>query len=205
MIAALFQELLERHGPQGWWPLFDPTAGEPVYRPGDYAPIPPDRRAEVAIGAILTQNTNWANASLALVRLASVNALNWETLTQLPAQQIETLIRPARYYRQKAIKLQKAAAFFLETGARPDRSQLLRVWGIGPETADSILLYAFAEPVVVVDAYLRRVLHAAGLAAQADLPYERLRHWVETQMPREHAVLGEFHALIVAEGKQTGP
>lgn len=156
------------------------------------------------MGAILTQNTSWNNAAKALARLAEADALTWAAISAFPAAKLESLIQSSGYYRQKALRLKHAASFFSDLDVVPDRAALLRLRGIGPETADSVLLYAYGEPVMVVDAYLRRVLRHAGFQDPAQQPYEELRSWVEVRLPPRHQVLNEFHALVVAEAKSIG-
>lgn len=203
MMRALFEELLDRHGPRGWWPLWDRDAGEMRYRPGDYA-VPRGRaRAEVVQGAILAQNTRWTGAAEAVGNLVRAGLDRWEALAEEPHESLEQRVRPARFYRQKARRLKVAAGFFLERdGGPPGRGELLDLWGIGPETADSILLYAYGIPVMVVDAYLRRVLRHRGRPEVADRSYEDIRAWAEERMPDDASTLNEMHALIVREGQR---
>lgn len=203
MLRSLFDELLERHGRQGWWPLWDPDAGEMRYRPGEYAPPEGRRRAQVIQGAILTQNTSWSGAARAVGNLVEAGLDRWGTLAEESQERLEQRVRPARFYRQKARRLRVAAGFFRDRdGTPPDRVELLELWGIGPETADSILLYAYGIPAVVVDAYLRRVLRHRDRGEVAAGSYEEIRAWAEGRMPADGAVLNELHALVVAEGKR---
>lgn len=212
MVRELYESLYGRHGPQGWWPLLDPSVGEPVYRPGDYT-VPRGReRTEVAVGAVLAQSTSWTQAARAVGNLHGADALSWGRLQELPRRRLQELIRPSRFYRQKAERLRRLAAFFLEreeagetddrdTSRPPSREELLSVRGVGPETADSILLYGYGVPMMVVDGYLRRVLEARG-RDEARWDYEELRQWLERQAPDEHAFFNELHALVVEEGKR---
>lgn len=201
MMRSLYRELLERHGQQGWWPLWD--RGGLRYRPGDYT-VPEGRdRAHVIQGAILAQNTRWSGAAEALGNLVRAGLDRWPALAGEPHESLEQRLRPARFYRQKARRLQVAARFFGERdGAPPDRDELLELWGIGPETADSVLLYAYGVPVMVVDAYLRRVLRDRGREEVAEGDYEAIRAWTEERLPSDAVVLNEAHALVVAEGKR---
>lgn len=203
MLRTLLDELLERHGRQGWWPLWDPAAGEMRYRPGDYAPPVGRRRAQVIQGAVLVQNTSWEGAARAVGNLVEAGLDRWAALADEPQERLEGRVRPSRFYRQKARRLRVAAGFFRERdGDAPDREELLGVWGIGSETADSILLYAYGIPVVVVDAYLRRVLRDRGRPEVAEGSYDEIRAWAEERAPADAAALNELHALIVAEGKR---
>jgi len=203
MLRSLYQTLLDRHGPQGWWPLWDRESGGLEYRPGDYT-VPEGRaRAEVVQGSILAQNTRWSGAAEAVGNLVRAGLDRWDALAEEPQESLEQRVRPARFYRQKARRLRVAAEFFREReGEPPARDELLELWGIGPETADSILLYAYGVPVMVVDAYLRRVLRDRGREDVADADYEEIRAWAEERLPARPEVLNEMHALVVAEGQR---
>ncbi len=154
-INLLYTILLDHYGPQGWWP-------------GD-TPL------EVAVGAILTQNTNWKNVALAIDRLKKAGLLTAQALHELPAAALAEYIRPAGYYNIKARRLKNFLDYLFDSyggsmaamaGASLDllRPELLAVKGIGPETADSILLYGLEKPTFVVDAYTFRILSRHGLA-----------------------------------------
>lgn len=203
MMRSLYQTLLDRHGTQGWWPLWDRESGGLEYRPGDYT-VPTGRaRAEVIQGSILAQNTRWTGAAEAVGNLVEAGLDRWEALAEEPQESLEQRVRPARFYRQKARRLRVAAGFFRGRDGRPPaRDELLALWGVGPETADSILLYAFGVPVMVVDAYLRRVLRDRGRGEVADGSYEEIRAWAEERLPARPDVLNEMHALLVAEGQR---
>lgn len=201
MLRSLYSELLERHGRQGWWPIYDPEEGELRYRPGDYSLPTRRNRVQVIAGAVLAQNTSWTGAARAVANLVEAGLDRWEALAEVSHSELERRIRPSRFYRQKARRLKVMADFFGDA-AEPDRDQLLGLWGVGPETADSILLYAFGVPVMVVDAYLRRVLRDRGRPEVADRDYEQIRSWAESRLPARPDVLNEMHALVVAEGKR---
>jgi len=203
-------ELLEVYGPQGWWPLLghegcNPTKTGSVtgYHPGDYTfPHDEAERFEICAGAILTQNTAWPNVEKALTALAASGALEPEAILHLPDPELAALIRPSGYHNTKARKLKELAAFFRDLrGRTPTRNGLLAVWGIGPETADSILLYAYGEPEMVVDAYTRRVLERLGWVVEAT-SYEALKHFCAENLPEETTVYQEFHALVVEHAKR---
>lgn len=187
-----FRRLLAAHGPQHWWP------GR--------------TRFEVIVGAILTQNTAWVNVEQALNKLRDKKLLTPAAIEAVPPARLARLIRSSGYFRQKA-KTLKAFVQFLRAqyagslakmfSASTDllREQLLAVRGIGPETADSILLYAGNRPVFVVDAYARRMLERHQLA-QAQLSYEEIRKFFEGNLPQDASLYNEFHALIVRTGKE---
>jgi len=190
-LRALYRKLYAHFGPQRWWPARTPF--------------------EVAVGAVLTQNTNWGNVERAIANLRAAGGLSARAMRALPLRRLERLIRPAGYFRVKAKRLRALLDWLLyECGgrlgalkSRPTaelRAGLLSVSGVGPETADSILLYALDRPVFVIDAYTRRVLARHGLAA-GDEDYEVLRALFESALPRRVALYNEYHALLVAVGK----
>jgi endonuclease-3 related protein len=186
-----FDTLFEACGPQFWWP------GR--------------TRFEVIVGAILTQNTTWTNVELAIINLRRERLLSPLAIERVPERHLASLIRSSGYFRQKARKL-KAFVHFLRAGykgsldrlfAAPTsrlREQLLAVHGIGPETADSILLYAGRHPVFVVDAYTRRVLERHQLAHGGE-SYDEIRQLFESNLPSDAQLFNEFHALMVHTGK----
>jgi len=187
-----FNSLFTAFGPQHWWP------GRTQF--------------EVIVGAILTQNTSWTNVEAAIANLQAERLLSSTAIETVPLRKLERLVRPSGYFRQKARKLKAFCAFLrAEYGgslkkmfATPTivlREQLLGIWGIGPETADSILLYAGEHPVFVVDAYTKRMLARHGWAGE-DARYEDVRWMFERQFTGETKRLNEFHALIVETGKQ---
>ncbi|NTV23016.1 MAG: endonuclease III domain-containing protein [Nanoarchaeota archaeon] len=206
---GLYQELLARYGPQGWWPLLglegkagvNPTKTGSVkgYHPGDYSyPHTREERFEICAGAILTQNTAWPNAEKALKNLDILCRFVPERLLMHPESALKEAIRPAGYYNQKAKKLRLFAEFFVRTKGTPSRTELLALWGIGKETADTILLYAYKEPVFVVDTYTRRFLarHGIGLTE-----YDEIKVLFESSIPKSLEIYQEYHALIVEEEK----
>ncbi len=224
-LQEIFDRLLARFGPQGWWP------GETPF--------------EVMVGAILTQNTNWGNVEKAIADLKREADFSPHGLLALPPGRLAELIRPSGYFNQKAAKLRDFLEFYLRTaggGTRPwnrtppedlrrsDREpqeahhrmnresqealrrmrrrglaalrcDLLAVRGIGPETADSILLYALGKPIFVVDAYTRRVLSRHG-ACRPDASYDELQRLFMDHLPPDAKLFKEFHALLVRVGKE---
>ncbi len=211
-LAKLYELLESTLGYQGWWPLTG-RAGLPGYDTGGYRSSPEtplvlsdEERFEIAVGAILTQNTTWDNANRALKRLHDSNQLTAEKLLRFPQSELAALIRSCGYHNQKAKKLQLLAGRWGQTTGvrrRPGamRERLLGIWGIGPETADSILLYAFDHPYFVVDAYARRVFTRVGIE-EGGGPYETVQQLVHEELGREQTMLGELHALLVSLGKE---
>jgi endonuclease-3 related protein len=205
---GLYESLLARYGPQGWWPLGG-RAGRPGfdrrgYHPGRYG-IPSDAqgRFEVAAGAVLTQNTSWRNVEAALAALRARGLLTPAGLKACAERRLARLVRSSGYYRQKARKLKELASFWSGRTGRgaPERGELLTLWGVGPETADSILLYAFHRPVFVVDAYTRRLLGRLGWTKERER-YEELQDRFHASLPPRAPLYQELHALIVRHGKE---
>jgi endonuclease III related protein len=208
-IPRLHDELRAAYGPQGWWPI-PGRAGQAGfdahgYHPGIYdEPRDGADRFEVIMGAILTQNTAWKNVEIALANLRAAGLRTPSTVLATDAATLSAAIRSAGYHNHKARKLHIAAERF----ARPDglrdvptRDELLSLWGIGPETADAILLYVFGVPIFVVDAYTKRLLSRMGLIEES-AGYEEVQSLFHDSLPRETTLFNELHALIVEHGKR---
>lgn len=187
----VFNRLLSAFGPQAWWPADTPF--------------------EVMVGAILTQNTAWTNVERAISNLKSVGSFEPKGLLQMPDDDLAAAIRPAGYYNLKARRLKAFLEYFVGRYAGcPDRMQavpvarlrleLLDVNGVGPETADSMLLYALGKRAFVVDAYTRRIFSRLGLV-DADVDYCDLQARFVRHLPQTAQVYNEYHALIVVLGK----
>ncbi|NOY79484.1 MAG: endonuclease III domain-containing protein [Kiritimatiellaeota bacterium] len=209
-LERLYANLLEAYGPQGWWPVLDFAGTNPTktgsvhgYHPGRYDfPRNERERFEICVGAILTQNTAWPNVEQALRRLKKAGRLTPNELLAIPLSELKVAIRPSGYYNVKAKKLLEFTRFYLSLhGRTPTRAELLEVWGVGPETADSIRLYAYGELEMVVDAYTRRFLSALRLAPP-EASLEQVRAWCGRQLPPSVPAYQEFHALMVEHGKR---
>lgn len=185
-----FRRLSEHFGPTGWWP-------------GDSA-------FEIAVGAILVQNTGWVNVEQAIANLKESRLLNPRRILEADPSEVESILRPAGCFRVKTKRLRSFCDFLADefggSMARMARvpleelrPRLLDVHGIGPETADDILLYACHKPVFVVDAYTRRVLSRHGVV-DGGIGYESLRAIFETNLAENVTVFQEFHALLVRVG-----
>jgi len=196
-LKQLYKKLLKEYGHQGWWPLLNKNTKLCEYHKG--SPQNDTERFEIIVGAILTQNTSWKNVEKALCNLKKENILGKKKILNVKEKKLAQIIRPAGYFNLKAKKLKKAASFFTKN-KNPTRKQLLEVWGIGPETADSILLYAFNKPFFVVDAYTHRVMERLGYSKNS---YDSLQKLFHNNVPKNVAVYNEFHALIVEHGKNT--
>ena len=164
------------------------------------------------VGAILTQNTAWSNVERAMARLQDARALSPQVLARLRPTVIQRLIRPSGYFRQKAAVLRAFSRWYVRryngspramfrTALGPLRQELLVRKGIGPETADSILLYAGQQPVVVIDAYTRRILQRHHLLTGRE-SYEDVQRVIVNRVPRDVRLYNEFHALLVSVGKR---
>lgn len=196
-IEEVYRLLIEAYGPQGWWPLVRRRGGEPEY----FTPVTSEnRRFEVAAGSVLTQNTAWRNASRAVSALSGAGLLDPERIARADAGKVARLVRPAGYYNQKAGRLIGLGRFFAG-GLFRGRDSLLSLEGIGPETADSIMLYAYGEPFFVVDAYTRRIFGRLSLLEEK-MAYESVRELFERALGPDPALYGEYHALIVEHGKR---
>ncbi|MCG6939791.1 MAG: endonuclease [Thiohalocapsa sp.] len=188
-MRAVFEVLLAAHGPQHWWPAETPF--------------------EVMVGAILTQNTAWTNVEKALARVTGRIALSPEALAGLPRPELADMLRPVGYFNVKAQRLQRFCAELLDAGgeaalAAEDtaalRRRLLAMHGVGPETCDDMLLYAFERPVFVVDAYTRRLFGRLGMLTGTE-GYETIRALFEQVLGPDTALFNEYHALIVRHAK----
>ena len=192
VLRRFYATLLESFGPQGWWPA--------------------RTRWGVICGAILTQNTTWRNAALAVKNLRKAGLLTGPALCNVALRDLEQQVRPAGFYRQKARTLQGFARWLKQAHggsldvlfAQPAeiaRPQLLGRRGIGAETADAILLYSGRQPVFVADAYTRRILSRHGLLP-ADADYHSAQEFLHRHLPAEEAMFNEFHALLVEAAKR---
>ena len=191
-LRKYFDALLAHYGPPKWWPADSPF--------------------EVMVGAILTQNTSWKNVEKAIHNLKVYDLLDARKLHELDQDTVAMAIKPAGTFNVKAARLKGFVAWFLDRyqgdlskmkEQRPERlrEELLEVKGIGPETADAILLYSAGRPVFVADAYARRLLAIHGFLPDG-AGYEDARAFLEAHLPSDPALFNELHALMVAAGKE---
>ena len=197
ILIEIYEKLLSVYGRQGWWPVTPEGKVEPEYSGG---PDNFSHRFEVAVGAILTQNTAWKNASLAIENLNRAGLLSPCAIRAAGLPELTETIRGSGYYNQKAERLKRLAAY-LSDETVPTRESLLAINGIGPETADSIMLYGYGEPCFVIDAYTRRIFSRVGLV-KGDEPYDEIQLMFERDLPRSTDLYQEFHALIVEHAKR---
>lgn len=191
-IKELYEKLFELFGPQDWWPADTPW--------------------EVAVGAILTQNTNWSNVEKAISNLKKQKILSPQKILNCEIRRLEEALKPSGYFRMKSIRLQNLAKWWienvknnkptaLEKGIKFLRNSLLSVNGVGRETADSILLYSFDIPIFVVDAYTRRIA-SRHFQINYNIDYDELQKIFTENLPKEAKLFNEYHALIVRVGKE---
>ena len=191
-IRTIYRSLERSFGDLGWWPGTS--------------------RFEVIVGAILTQNTAWTNVKKAISQLKRNKLMSPEKITSMSEAKLSGLIRSAGYHRVKADRLKAISQFIMdECGSRLSRlkkentgqlrEKLLKVKGVGPETADSILVYALEKPVFVVDAYTRRIFSRHGLI-QKNASYGDIQALVHKNFKENHMFFNQFHALLVEAGKR---
>jgi endonuclease III related protein len=191
-LREVYQRLLAAYGPQHWWPARTPF--------------------EVLLGAVLVQNTAWRNVEKAIENLRREDLLDPHSLYEVSPEELEELIRPAGYYRIKARRLRNVLALLVErydgsldamfqTDPTELREELLSINGVGPETADSILLYAGGVPTFVVDTYTHRILARHGWI-EFRVDYYEIKDRFESELPSDAALFNEYHALLVRVGKE---
>ena len=190
-LTVIYRRLYSYFGPQHWWPA--------------------QSRFEVIVGAVLTQNTSWLNVERAIRNLKTRGLLKPKVLYNLPDAKLAKFIRPAGYYNIKAKRLKNFLKFFISryqgsinkiaaVNTQSLRQELLGVNGIGPETADSILLYALDKPVFVVDAYTKRILLRHGLIKE-EADYIKTQEFFTRRLKKDVRLFNEYHALLVRLGK----
>ncbi|MBN2038600.1 MAG: endonuclease III domain-containing protein [Spirochaetes bacterium] len=210
-LLQIYNSMLNFYGPQGWWPLTSCKNGskktdEPDngkgYHPGDYSfPKNSRQRFEICIGAVLTQNTAWTNVEKALVNLRENKLLSANSIKKADVEILKKSIKPAGYYNQKSVYLKELADFFISLkGKVPARGELMNVKGIGPETADSILLYAYNQLEFVVDNYTKRIFSETGFFDKS-ANYHKIKEIFISKLPEDIVIYQEFHALIVLHAK----
>jgi len=203
---TLYKILLENFGNQNWWPM-DKNYHE---KHGS------DPRFEIMVGAILTQNTAWSNVEKALISLKSKNTLDIKKISEIDIKSLQNMVKPSGFFNQKAKRLKNLAShlhehyhdnlsYFFDRDIDVIREGLLSLNGVGPETADSILLYAGNLPVFVVDAYTKRI--CKRLPLETNVSYDEIQQYFERELGKKYSkekltqIYNELHALIVVLGK----
>jgi endonuclease-3 related protein len=179
-MLSLYKTLLKKYGKQNWWPT--------ITREKE------NQKIEIAIGAILTQNTSWKNVEKALHNLNKKGLLS-KDIINIPKEELASLIKPAGYYNQKAERIQNLIKFLIKN-KNPTREELLKLKGVGKETADSILLYAYNKPYFIIDAYTKRLFSHLNFKT-----YDEWQSYFHKKLPRDIELYKEFHALIVEHMK----
>lgn len=190
-LVKIYDKLLEAFGPQHWWPADD-----------DF---------EIIVGAILTQSVSWKNVEKAIDNLKAEGLLSLDAVLAVDKDKLAALIKSTMYYNQKALKLKNFCRYIkqnyggdiyslFEKSIPNMRAELLSIKGIGPETADSIILYAAAKPIFVVDAYTRRIFSRLGFLPD-DVKYSQMQDFFMSNLPSDVNLFNEYHALIVRLGK----
>ena len=217
IMYEIYKTLLHRYGTQGWWPFLNyagtnesKSGNIEGYHKDDYSfPRNKDEVFEVCLGSILTQNTTFTSVVKVLKSLNSIDAINPKAIKKLPLETFKELIKPAGYFNQKSRYILEFITFYENlNGETPSREELLKVIGIGEETADSILLYAYNEPQFKVDAYTKRLLLALGLIDEK-AKYNEIKKMMENALfnvtkdkEELRIIYQEYHALIVEHSKQ---
>ena len=192
LLTEVYERLLAAHGPQGWWPGDGPF--------------------ETIVGAVLTQNTAWTNVDRAIANLREARAMSPSAIRELPEAELAALIRPSGYFNSKARKLKAVAEYLAAYGddtgpwgareAKELRAELLGVFGIGPETADDIVLYVAGLPSFVIDAYTQRMVDRWGVAPGL-VRYGDYQALFEANLPHDAPLFNEYHALLDRHGVDT--
>lgn len=208
-LNELYDRFKSAYGTQGWWPLYSIKKEKSVYE--GRLPRRSVDRFEIAAGAILTQSVAWTNVEKALSSLKNRGMLRPEVILSASHDEVASLIRPVGYFNQKTIKLKDLAAWFLDRGVKTSslkkispgdfRNELLAIKGVGPETADSILLYAYDVKSFVVDAYTKRILSRIGLIRE-NAEYEVVRQLFHRNFKGEKEEYRQYHAFFVVHGKE---
>ena len=205
-ITKTYDILLSYFAPQRWWPVTEEGRLHPEYSGG---PKNEKQQLEVCFGAILTQNTSWKNVEKAIVELNKNELIDANKIIKIKHKKLAKTIKSSGYHNQKARKLKNFCEFLLdnydgslgklfENNIEKLRNELLSVNGIGPETADSIILYAAKKPIFVVDAYTKRIFSRIGYREKT---YDEFQELFMSGLPNSERLFNECHALIVELGK----
>jgi endonuclease-3 related protein len=209
-ILKIYEKLYNLYGPQGWWPLIDlesenlnKSGATHGYHPLNYElPETEKQKYEIILGSILTQNTAWTSAEKALLNLKKITNFNPEKILSLDDEVLKKAVRPAGFLNQKSTYIRGITKFFSSLeGTTPSRNEILKVKGVGNETADSILLYAYKKPEFVVDTYTRRIFSNLSLVDEK-ISYMELKKLFENNLPLSVPIYQEYHALLVEHAKR---
>ncbi len=209
-LLEIYKGLYSKFGPQYWWPVTKEGETRPTYKKRGH--LTEQQKFEICAGAILTQNTYWKNAMLALEKLNKAKMLSCEKIAAARKKKIALLVRSSGYYNQKTEKLKKFCSYiqknyegdlkeFFSKPLPELHAELLSLHGIGNETADDIILYAAEKPSFVVDAYTLRFVER--FYAKQGMGYVEVKAFFESQLPKDVQLFNEFHALLVEHGKRS--
>jgi endonuclease III related protein len=203
-ILGIYHKILLHFGKQYWWPVTKSSDSIPKYH--EHISLTEQQKLEICFGAILTQNTNWKNAEKAIIELNKNRLIDVGKIKKINKNSLAKIIKSSGYHNQKAIKLKnfcqhinhKSINEFFNKRIYPLRNELLSIYGIGPETADSILLYAAKKPIFIIDAYARRIMSRIGYKENT---YEDLQNLFMKNLEHNESLFKEYHALLVELGK----
>lgn len=206
-LILIYKKLFSHFGPQNWWPVTKQGELTPKYHQN--INLNEKQKLEICFGAILTQNTNWKNVEKAIINLNKNKLINVKKSIQIKNEKLAQIIKSSGYHNQKAKKLKNFCHFliqnyngklqkFFQNDITKLREELLSVNGIGPETADSIILYAAKKPIFVIDAYTKRILNRIGYREET---YDKLQKLFMQRLPNTEKLFNEYHALLVELGK----
>ncbi|MAG08411.1 endonuclease [Candidatus Woesearchaeota archaeon] len=209
-LLDIYNKLYKKFDSQGWWPTTKEGSIKPSYH--NKEPLTETQRLEICFGAILTQNTNWKNVEKAIINLNKEKLIDIRKINKINQEKLAGLIKSAGYFNQKAIKLKIFCAHLLENykgsfnllfskKIKELREELLSIKGIGPETADSIILYAAEKPIFVIDAYTKRIMSRLGYYNEKT-GYDELQNLFMKNLPKDAKLFNEYHALLIEFGKQ---
>lgn len=206
LLTTIYQDMYTNYHAQNWWPVTPQNSLYPLYSGG---PTTDKQILEVIFGAILTQNTSWKNVEKAIVELNKHKFIDINKILAVEDEKLAQIIKSSGYHNQKSKTLKQVCNFLkqhpiaeLKTKSIPElRSLLLSVKGIGPETADSIILYAFKKPIFVIDAYTKRIMSRIDLCKQ-DVSYDELQKLFMDNLDQNEKLFNEYHALLVEHAKR---
>ncbi len=209
MIKQIYGALYSRFGNQNWWPVTLENGTMPKYHKN--IKLSEKQKLEICFGAILTQNTNWKNVEKAIVQLNKNNLININKIIKIDNKKLAEIIKSSGYHNQKAIKLKNFCLFLknsyngnieelFSNNIQKLRNELLSINGIGPETADSIILYAAKKPIFVIDAYTKRI-YSRIFNIKKELKYDELQQIFMKELNNDEKLFNEYHASLVKLGK----
>lgn len=209
MLIKIYTKLYSHFGPQNWWPVTLENGIMPKYHKN--IKLTEKQKLEICFGAILTQNTNWKNVEKAIVQLNKNQLVDINKIIKIDDKKLAKIIRSSGYHNQKAIKLKNFCLFLtnnynknieklFSNSITALRNELLSINGIGPETADSIILYAAKKPIFVIDSYTKRI-YSRIFNIKKELEYDELQQIFMKELNNDEKLFNEYHALLVELGK----